>query len=154
MPASDEPTCNKWMPRAKTYCARGADHAPPCATPERVADWRQRSAERRPDRVVTPEAKARWNRSHKFTRLGISEERFNAVLEAQGHACAMCREPFGDDFPHADHDHNCHEGQPKARAKACEKCFRGLLCMRCNTALGYIEKYGELAQAYLARVAA
>lgn len=45
---------------------------------------RQRAAAARPERVVTPEAKARWNRAYKFSRLGISEERFNAVLEAQG----------------------------------------------------------------------
>jgi Recombination endonuclease VII len=82
-------------------------------------------------------------------RLGITEDRFNELLEAQGHACAMCREPFGDAFPQADHDHTCCEKQPKARAKTCGECIRGLLCFRCNTALGYIEKYGALAKAYL-----
>jgi hypothetical protein len=77
--------------------------------------------------------------AHKFVRLGITEERFNDLLEAQGHACAICREPFGDKFPQADHDHNCHEAKRKARAKACEKCIRGLLCVRCNTHLGWWE---------------
>lgn len=41
-----------------------------------------------------PEAKARWNRAHKFVRLGISEEQFAALLEIQGYACAMCHAPF------------------------------------------------------------
>lgn len=68
--------------------------------------------------------------------------------EAQGYACATCHEPSGDAFPRADHNHTCHEFQPKAQARACEKCFRGLPCFRCNTALGYIEKYGALAKAY------
>jgi hypothetical protein len=39
--------------------------------------------------------------------------------------------------------------QRKARAKTCGKCIRGLLYFRCNTALGYIEQYGDLAKAYL-----
>ena len=37
--------------------------------------------------------------AHKFRRLGISEERFNELLEAQGYACAICGEEFGDRFP-------------------------------------------------------
>jgi hypothetical protein len=57
-------------------------------------------------------------------------------------------EPFGDAFPQADHDHNCCEPDPTGHAKSCGKCVRGLLCFRCNTALGYVELYGELARAY------
>lgn len=87
------------MPRKETYCARGAGHPPPCKSPEAMERQRQRAAAARPSRVVTPEAKARWNRAHKFVRLGITEEEFNRRLEAQGYACAMCREPFGDAFP-------------------------------------------------------
>jgi hypothetical protein len=56
---------------------------------------RQRAAERRPGRVVTPESKARWNRTHKFIRFGITEARYNQMLEEQGNACAICGEPFG-----------------------------------------------------------
>ena len=104
-------------------------------------------------RVVKPEDKARWNRTHKFVRFGISEERFNQMLEAQGHACAMCRKPFGDERPQLDHDHACcPPAQGKGRAKTCGKCIRGLLCFRCNTALGYIERYGLQAVSYLAGV--
>ena len=109
--------------------------------------WRQRSASR--ERVVTPESKARWNRAHKFVRLGITEERFNELLEHQDRACAMCHQPFGDTDPQVDHDHSCCEKQVKATAKTCGECVRGLLCFRCNPALGYIEKYGQLARVYL-----
>jgi hypothetical protein len=37
---------------------------------------RQRDAERRPTRVVTPEAKARWNRTYKLSLKGLTPERF------------------------------------------------------------------------------
>lgn len=105
-------------------------------------------------RVVRPEDRARWHKAHKFVRLGITEDQFNAMLEAQGCACAMCREPFGEgERIFADHDHNCCPKQIKQTAKTCGKCIRGLLCFRCNTALGDVELYGELAAAYLARAA-
>jgi Recombination endonuclease VII len=54
---------------------------------------------------------------------------------------------------HVDHDHNCCPFDYKSkRARSCGKCIRGLLCFRCNTALGYIEMYAEKAKAYLGRV--
>ena len=72
------------------------------------------------------------------------------ILADQDYCCAMCREPFErDDRIFADHDHSCCPKQRKATAKTCGKCIRGLLCFRCNTALGYIELYGKLARAYL-----
>jgi hypothetical protein len=146
MAASGQPTddevCGKWMPRAKDYCARGPSHPVPCKSPEAMERQRQRSAERRPARVVTPEAKARWNRAHKFTRLGITEEQFNQFLEEQDYACAICCEPFEEERICADHDHNCCPPQPYARAKTCGKCVRGLLCTRCNAWLGWVDGVG------------
>ncbi len=102
-----------------------------------------------------PAARARWNRVHKFNRLGITEDEFNAMLAAQGHACAICRRSFGEGQRIcADHDHSCCPAQPKEKAKTCGKCIRGLWCFRCNTALGYVELYRDRADAFLARAAA
>jgi hypothetical protein len=135
------------MPRKKTACARGAGHPPPCATPEAMERQRQRPAETRPLRVVRPADRARWHKAHRFVRLGITEDAFKALLAAQGYACGMCHRPFEDDERiFADHDHNCCPKQVKQSAKTCGKCIRGLLCFRCNTALGYVELYGELAR--------
>jgi Recombination endonuclease VII len=112
---------------------------------------RQRTAAARPTRVVAPEVKARWNKAHRFVRLGMTEEQFDAMLKAQDYACGMCFEPFEEDERiFADHDHACCPTDPTGHTRSCGRCLRGLLCFRCNTALGYIELYGELARAYLA----
>jgi hypothetical protein len=152
-PAAAGDRCGKWMPRKRAHCARRLDHKGECRTAEALADHRWQKTERQlTGRAEYLEARRRWNRTSKFNRLGITEEQFNALLEAQGYACAICRTPFGDGKRIcADHDHNCCEKQPKATAKTCGRCIRGLLCVKCNTWLGWTEKHGATAEAYLAR---
>jgi hypothetical protein len=102
-----------------------------------------------------PVVRARWNRAHRFVRLGITEDHFNDMLAAQGYACAVCREPFGEgQRVCADHDHDCCPKDADRTAKTCGRCIRGLLCVPCNTNLGWYEKFGSSAIAYLARHAA
>lgn len=140
------------MPRASANCARGPGHPPPHASPAAMQKQRERAAAARPTRTVAPEAAARWRRAHKFVRLGITEERFNELLEQQGYACRICREPFGDKRICADHDHECCPKVPDATAKTCGKCIRGLLCVRCNTRIEWVQKYGDAIAAYLRKV--
>jgi recombination endonuclease VII len=107
---------------------------------------RERGAAR--ERVYDPEAVRRWRATHRLARYGLNQEQFDALLAAQGYACGMCREPFEDGQPvFIDHDHNlgCHPGEKQA----CDGCRRGLLCLRCNTGLGYVERLGAMAKAYL-----
>jgi Recombination endonuclease VII len=147
------------MPIAQAPCGRRPGHPGKCITAkalQTMVDNRPRKTTRRRGKRLAddPAVRARWNRVNKLNRLGITEEQYQDLLEAQGRACAMCREPFGDTrdtFPQIDHDHNCCEPDPSGRARSCGECIRGLLCFRCNTALGYIEKYGALAKAYLDR---
>jgi hypothetical protein len=97
-----------------------------------------------------PEAKAQWRVTHKLKRYGLTAASYTQMLADQGHACAMCGEPFKlDQYIAVDHDHNlgCHPEEKRA----CDACRRGLLCLRCNTGLGYSERMGELARAYLAK---
>ena len=44
-----------------------------------------------------------------------------------------------------DHDHACCP----TGGRSCGKCARGLLCVRCNSCLGWLETYGGTAAAYL-----
>lgn len=74
---------------------------------------------------------------HMQNTYGITLEKYNALLLVQDNCCAIC----GSDSPgmrngkelsfSVDHDHNCCPGK-----KSCGDCVRGLLCSKCNLALG------------------
>ena len=147
----EQEVCGKWMPRARTTCARRPLHLGECRTAKALADNRARKTARRVGKTLfTPEAKARWNRRYNLKRYGLTEEDFERILVELDDACAMCFEPFSDDeMIYIDHDHNCC---PDERS-SCGRCVRGLLNRRCNVAVGYIERYGDLARAYLGRTA-
>ena len=73
-------------------------------------------------------------RSDLMRHYGITLEEFDAMHEAQEGLCAACgqpesrRTPSGGVAPlHVDHDHETGE-------------VRGLLCQRCNFALGYAQE--------------
>ena len=149
--------CGKWMPKAMVPCAMPPGHGGQCRSAESLVLCRQRKTERRWGMRMRedPQDRERWNRASRFRRLGITEAEFNQILEDQGYACAMCFRLFdAGERVCADHDHTCCPNQVKATAKTCGKCIRGLLCFRCNTSLGYVEKFRTLADAYLDRVAA
>lgn len=65
---------------------------------------------------------------------GISIEKVNEMLAAQGGGCAICGSETtmnGKAFA-VDHDHKCC---PPGK-RACGGCVRGILCGRCNFAIG------------------
>jgi len=72
-------------------------------------------------------------------RYGLAAGQYEAMFEAQGGVCAICRKPETQVDKVSgvlcslgvDHDHGCCPGD-----RACGKCVRGLLCMSCNHGLG------------------
>lgn len=161
MSASDQPTaggdvCGKWMPKAKVYCARKPLHPVKCLTPEAYgyhADNRPRKTSRRRGVRAGDDlaVRSRWRRASKFTRFGITEKQFDQLLEHQDYACGICREPFDvGQRVCIDHDHACCPVPPDGRSRSCGRCVRGLLCVRCNTWLGWMETYGASVNTYLA----
>ena len=75
-------------------------------------------------RPETQEAHVRAAYKHSLKRYGLSVERYEQMLDEQGHVCAICGDPETTGRRLAvDHDHST--GQ-----------VRALLCQACNTALG------------------
>lgn len=70
------------------------------------------------------------NRRKRLKRIGFTPELFNSMLEYQNNLCAICytNDP-GPNGWQADHDHNTGKA-------------RGVLCLRCNIGLGFLEQKG------------
>jgi hypothetical protein len=70
------------------------------------------------------------DRQLKF-KYGITQEEYDALLEAQGGGCAVCgATPEEEELP-VDHDHDTGE-------------VRGILCNNCNNGIGRFEDSPEL----------
>lgn len=99
---------------------------------DRFRSETSRYAKARMDRM-TPEQRREFRLRAQYN---LSTKTYNEMLAAQGGGCAICHKPpikpFGLDV---DHDHGTKRGN-----KDC--AVRGLLCRRCNIAVGVIESYG------------
>lgn len=76
-----------------------------------------------PRAPADPEDQRRWN----LRKYGITPADYDAMLAAQGGVCAVCRRDDRDRLNrrlHVDHDHATGR-------------VRGLLCARCNNAIGH-----------------
>ncbi|WP_418353485.1 endonuclease VII domain-containing protein [Streptomyces alboflavus] len=91
-------------------------HCKPCAI-EYGKQWRVRNRDR---------ARAVQRRKRLEKKYGITHEQYEALLDHQGEACAVCAQACESGNALAvDHDHVTSQ-------------VRGLLCVRCNTALGLV----------------
>jgi hypothetical protein len=93
------------------------------------------------------DAQRSWNRKHRY---GMTQAEYDGHLRAQGGRCAICQEPETMDRQRAnggsislavDHDHETG-------------VVRGLLCARCNRAVGLLRDnpdYCQAAAEYLRR---
>lgn len=94
----------------------------------RVKKWQQENRARlneyRRKRRQLAEVKERERAGHLKRKFGISLEDYDRLLADQDGGCAICGNPPRHDISlHVDHDH--------ATGRT-----RGLLCFRCNNALG------------------
>ncbi len=86
--------------------------------------------------VANPDKRADW---YLRSQYGISLADYDGMLAKQGGRCAVCdgtetavNKRTGEPRRLAvDHDHGCCPGR-----RSCGECIRGLLCDRCNRALG------------------
>lgn len=87
------------------------------------SEWRRDYRDKNSDSIYEKNLQRRFN---------ITKAQYDALLEAQGGVCAICKGTSGTKRFAVDHDHSCCPDI----GTSCGKCIRGLLCSACNTALG------------------
>lgn len=108
------------------------------ANPERSAQLQREYRERNKDKLAAKRKEIyeknkpaeRLQRRHaKIRKYGLTPAEFDAMLDAQGRVCAIC----GTDKP--------SKRDNTFRIDHCHKTgnVRGLLCMKCNSALGMLQ---------------
>ena len=100
-------------------------------------------------------ARRGWYRAlHLRLYFNLTAAEYDSMVERQGNLCAICgrsetvKGSGGAINPlSVDHDRACCP-----TAKSCGKCVRGLLCNKCNTAIGHLTTSNLLTRAmdYLA----
>ena len=73
---------------------------------------------------LTPEQKILRNRRQQVSLYGLTLENYDAMLEKQNGVCAICSQKTPGNL-HIDHNHQTNE-------------VRGLLCGKCNRAIGLL----------------
>jgi recombination endonuclease VII len=74
-----------------------------------------------------------WTTKRQLRLHNLTDARYDEFLVNQNYACAVCHIEFTN-TPGIDHNHACCLGK-----HSCGKCVRGLLCGRCNAALGLLQ---------------
>jgi hypothetical protein len=123
--------------KACNLAAKVARHrAEPQPARDRTQRWRQDN----PDRYAENQRRFRESggkkladrRSHLKRKYGITLEQYDDLLERQGGVCGICgAEPHPTISLHVDHDHETG-------------ALRGLLCFRCNQAIGSLQEDASL----------
>ena len=113
---------------------------------DRVKRWQEENPERYKQRQreyrQSGKKKVSDRKSYLKRTYGMTIEQFDAMLAAQDGVCAICRQPRPEERTlHVDHDH-------------ATGAVRGLLCFKCNNALGDFDDslaLFEAAASYLDR---
>lgn len=110
------------------------------ANRERAIATAQAWKRRNPERYQATQARYRQTRrseqraDHLRRSFGLTLDEYDALVADQDGRCAICRdEPKAGQFLHVDHDHGTGE-------------VRGLLCVRCNNALGQLRETVSIAE--------
>jgi len=110
--------CGEVKALAEFYRSRGARDGP-----QRVRAWAEKNRDKRLKKL---------REIHLRNKFGLTPDEYDRILDAQDGACALCEcAPTPGISLHVDHDHGTGE-------------VRGLLCVRCNNALGLLREDPDL----------
>jgi hypothetical protein len=114
-----------------------------------MREWREKNREKHNQQAKESHHRNKYKHIGKMriymlkTRYGITEEDYNRIFKEQNGVCKICgKEPYEhaknkmSKVLHIDHDHETG-------------LVRGLLCSRCNGALGWYQKYRKEINKYI-----
>ena len=108
--------------RERHHLTNGICQMPECTEPKLTGRGHKYCA---PHSAEGPQReRTQMLRRSRERQYGLTHDEYMALLEAQGGACAICRDSAGQRALAVDHDH-------------VTSAIRGLLCDRCNPLLGY-----------------
>ena len=93
--------------------------------------------ENKRERMKDPKNKNKHNLSARTNRrayYGITDAEFDEMMKEQGGVCAICERPPKTRSLDIDHEHQSKEKTRSPESR--KKMIRGLLCHKCNRALG------------------
>lgn len=96
--------------------------------PEKYEEWRRRNREENRERIAAVNRRAYLQRKY-----GLSPDDFEFLVVAQGGKCRICEAAEGEKL-HVDHHHD-------------SGLVRGLLCGKCNKAIGLLDEDPQLFEA-------
>ena len=144
--------CGGTKPRSEFHSNGGGTLRPRCKACEKDRYQRKHQARGGAARANMKEYysqnHSKWRQAI-LARQSMTPEDYDAVLQAQGGACAICgtTTPGRNHFA-IDHDHSCCPPRSgKGWSRCCGKCIRGLLCDRCNLGLGFFADSPESLRA-------
>ena len=125
--------CKTMKPHSEFYTLSDGRPRNPCKECKKGAPRQQ-----------DPEDTRRYQLWHLYK---ITPQQFNRMLAEQEGRCAICLtdKPGLSNFA-VDHDHRCCSGR-----RSCGQCVRGLLCLKCNMSLGWVERNSEGLKNYQER---
>ena len=118
----------------------------------RSREWQKNNPEKYRESIkswVRKNPEQKWildKKSHLWTHYRITIEDFQDIFIEQGGKCLVCNK---QKRLVVDHDHSCCP-----QKITCGKCIRGLICISCNTLLGYLETHKNIlhsAEKYLSQ---
>ena len=99
-------------------------------------EWRRRPENRKRVNTQSVERVKRKRLRKNLGRYGITIQEYNALLSSQDNVCALCGRPPSRKRLSVDHEHQKGDKNVESSSKRIK--IRGLLCHRCNRAIGFL----------------
>ena len=106
-----------------------------CENMKPKSEYASRDGKSRRTETYCKECRKFMGHERGIEKYGLDLDSYMKMFSEQNGVCKICDRPEMDGRRLSiDHDHSCCAG-----ASSCGKCIRGLICFKCNSALGMVQ---------------